>query len=199
MKDFKKHLLLWLLLISAVVCKNCYGQTVKHHSYTTYFNQATHTPDSVKWILTPDMINCKIHLARTNKFTADPLIHSTSMDANYAASGYDRGHQMPAQDASCNSIDEAECFYFSNMVPQKSNLNRITWKNLEVYTRKLAATQTVYVTCGVIGNIGTIGHDKIVVPAECWKRLEYNGKIEYYIMPNSDTVKLHPFGYYKKY
>jgi len=84
------------------------------------------------------------------------------------------------------------------MVPQLPELNRITWKALEVYTRKLASTQTVYVTCGVIGTLGTIGKDKINIPKYCWKRLTYGKTIEWYVMPNSDTVKKHPFTYYKK-
>lgn len=191
------HFIAWAVMILAVIGGNAYGQTVKHHDYTTYFNQKTHEPDSVSWMLTPDMINCKTHLARTNRFTADPLIKNTNLDADYAGSGYDRGHQFPAQDASCNTTDETECFYFSNMVLQKPNLNRITWKNLEVYTRKLAAKQVVYVTCGITGNLGTIGKDKIVIPAKCWKRLRYGNTVEYYVMPNSDDVKSHPFTYYR--
>lgn len=193
----KRHIACWVLMVISVIGSNCYGQVVKHHNYTTYFNQATHEPDSVSWILTPDMINCRTHLARTNKFTADPLIKNTNLDADYAGSGYDRGHQFPAQDASCNTADETECFYFSNMVLQKPNLNRITWKNLEVYTRKIAAKQVVYVTCGITGDLGTIGKNKIVIPAVCWKRLRYGNTVEYYVMPNVDSVKLHPYAYYK--
>lgn len=42
-----------------------------------------------------------------------------------------------------------------------------------------------------------IGPDKVVVPRLCIKELWYNGKYEMYVMPNDDTVKLHPFTYYK--
>ncbi len=188
----KKHLLILLLPLVG------YGQVVKHHDYTTFFNQRTHEPDSVKWLLTPAMLNCKTHLARTNKFVADPLIKGTNLNVDYANSGFDRGHQFPAQDASCNTTDETECFYFSNMTLQKPNLNRITWKALEEYTRKLAAKQTVSVTCGVIGSLGTIGKDKINIPAKCFKRLVYGKTVEYYVFPNVDTVNRHPFTFYRK-
>lgn len=190
-----RHILLWALMILLHVA--CMGQVVKHHDYTTYYDAELKQPDSVKWILTPDMLNCSAHLARTNKFTADPAIPNTKFNIDYDKSGYDQGHQFPAQDASCNSIDETECFYFTNMVAQKPNLNRITWKALEVYTRKIASKQPVSVTCGVIGSLGKIGKDKINIPAYCFKRLEYAGRVEYYIMPNRDSVKLHPFTYYR--
>lgn len=170
---------------------------VKHNDYTTFYNLSLKEPDSVKWLLTPSMLTCGTHLARTNKFVADPEIPNTNFNSDYAKSSYDQGHQFPAQDASCNITDENECFYFSNMVPQKPNLNRIVWKALEVYTRKLASKQNVSVTCGVIGTLGTIGKDKINIPKYCWKRLVYGKTVEYYIMPNADSVKLHKFTYYK--
>lgn len=170
---------------------------IKHHDYITYYNPSIGEPDSVSWILTPSMINCTTHLARTNKFIADPKMPTTNFGRDYAGSGYDQGHQFPAQDASCNSTDETECFYFTNMVLQKPNLNRITWKALEVYTRKIASKTTVSVTCGIIGNLGYIGKDKLVIPAKCWKRLVYGGHSEYYVMPNTDTVSKHNFEFYQ--
>lgn len=189
---------LFPLLLLAWGYSPSFGQTIKHHDYTTYYDVKIKQPDSVKWLLTPAMLNCTTHLARTNKFTADPLIANTNFNSDYAKSGYDQGHQFPAQDASCNTTDETECFYFSNMVPQRPNLNRITWKALEIYTRKIASKQPVSVTCGVIGSLGTIGKDKINIPAKCFKRLVYGKTVEYYAMPNQDSVKLHPFTFYKR-
>jgi endonuclease G len=189
-----------ILLILLAYCGSAFGQTIKHHDYTTYYDAKLKQPDSVKWLLTPAMLSCSTHLARTNKFIEDPQIPGTSFGSDYAGSGFDQGHQFPAQDASCNNTDETECFYFSNMVPQKPNLNRITWKALEIYTRKLASKQPVYVTCGVMGTLGVIGKDKINIPAKCWKRLVYSGGMtECYVMPNNDTVSRHPFKYYLQY
>ena len=186
-----------LILVLLCYCSMVMAQTIKHHDYTTYYDAKIKQPDSVKWLLTPAMLNCSTHLARTNKFTSDPSIPNTKFNIDYDKSGYDQGHQFPAQDASCSTTDETECFYFSNMVPQRPNLNRITWKALEIYTRKLASKQPVSVTCGVIGTLGAIGRDKINIPAKCWKRLVYGKTAEYYVMPNQDTVKLHNFTYYK--
>jgi len=191
MKTLK--LLLTLLIFAGIAT----AQEVHHNDYITYYNPVLHEPDSVHWLLTPAMLTCKVHLARTNKFTANPAIPNTKFNSDYEKSGYDQGHQFPAQDASCNVTDETECFYFTNMVPQRPNLNRITWKDLEVYTRKLAVTQIVSVTCGIKGSLGSIGKNKVVIPAYCWKRLQYSGKTEIYVMPNQDTVVRHLFTYYR--
>ncbi|MEB0284833.1 DNA/RNA non-specific endonuclease, partial [Sphingomonas sp. 10B4] len=83
--------------------------------------------DSVSWDLIPGQLLCNKHFARTNKFTADPKINGTALSSDYKKSGYDQGHQMPAQDNTCDSIGQVECFFFSNMVPQTPELNRITW------------------------------------------------------------------------
>lgn len=202
-----------LLLFFAIGFSGCSGmtamaQTVKHHSFTTYYNAKIGEPDSVKWILTPAMGSCATKLPRLNKFIADPLIPNTKFNIFYNGSSYDQGHQFDADDASCSTVDEAECWYFSNMVPQTPNLNRITWRALENYTRKLASTQNVSVTCGVIGTLGNmVGTEKvkgivvkhpsnISIPKYCWKRLQYGNTVEYYVMPNQDTVSRHPFTYY---
>lgn len=208
MKQIYLHLLLWLIaLIAGCGIGNiATAQTVNHHDYTTYYDAKLGEPDSVSWLLTPAMGNCKTKLPRLNKFVADPLIPNTKFNIYYQGSGYDQGHQFDADDASCSTIDESECWYFSNMVPQLPNLNRITWRALESYTRKLASTTTVKVTCGVSGSFGLmVGVDSkktkhpsnINIPAKCWKRLEYNGTVEYYVMPNADTVSKHSFTYYK--
>ena len=197
-----------IIFLITLLSQGCMAlaQTIKHNDYTTYYDAKIGEPDSVHWLLTPAMGNCKTKLPRLNKFVADPQIPNTKFNIYYEGSGYDQGHQFDADDASCSTIDEAECWYFSNMVPQLPNLNRITWRALENYTRKLAATINVSVTCGVIGSLGKmIGVDSkkvkhpsnISIPAKCWKRLTYNGKTEYYVMPNADTVSKHPFTYYK--
>jgi endonuclease G len=50
------------------------------------------------------MYACKTKIKRTNKFTPDPAIPSeTNLKKDYTRSGYDRGHNMPAEDNCCSS------------------------------------------------------------------------------------------------
>lgn len=52
-------------------------------------------------------------------------------NADYARSGYDKGHMAPAADMKWSPDVMKESFYFSNMCPQHPQLNRRGWKNLE--------------------------------------------------------------------
>jgi DNA/RNA endonuclease G (NUC1) len=190
----KRLIILWVLLIMAVVVVN--AQTVQHVGYLTHYDAKIGEPDSVSWDIKKGSLDCKVHLARANNFIADPAIPNTDLSGFYNGSGYDRGHQHPAQDASCSTLDEVECFYMSNMVPQKPNLNRITWKALETQCRLDAEKTDVHILCGVIGSNGLI-KSKVSIPKYCYKAIYESGKWAAYIMPNQDSVKLHPYTYYK--
>jgi endonuclease G len=78
------------------------------------------------------------HLARTNRFMADPELKGPKAYPNdYARSGYDRGHQAPAGNQTTNQELKDETFYMSNMAPQLPSLNRGIWKELEEKIQKM--------------------------------------------------------------
>ncbi len=157
-----------------VITQICLSQTVTitHTYYTTTFSESLRIPVVVKWWLTREMLKCSHHIKRTNKFTADPQLKQyTSLNKDYAKSGYDRGHNMPAEDNRCSKTGMKECFYYSNMCPQIPKLNRGAWKSLETCCRTLAKQyDSVLVWCGSVCTSGkTIGKDKVAVPDYCWK------------------------------
>ena len=191
-----KYLLIIVSVILAV-CAQAQQVIIHHKQYETCYDQALHEPVWVKWTLTPAMLP-KDHLPRTNKFTADPQVPNTKLNKDYDGSGYDQGHQMPAQDAASAAQAEEECFYFSNMVPQLPELNRVTWKNLEVWCRNevTATGHTLVIVCGVEKGVDTIGPDKVNIPACCWKAINEGGVWIAYKMPNVPTVKTKPYTAY---
>jgi endonuclease G len=91
----------------------------------------------------------------------------------------------------------------TNMHPQRPELNRVRWKNLEDYERKLAnEDKELYVTAGGIfeANPPTIGHGvavpkadyKIVVVLDAGQGVESvtpNTEVIAVIMPNEPSVK----------
>lgn len=118
------------------------------------------------------MVDGDQHISRTNKFTPDPnLPEHTNLNKDYAKSGYDRGHNMSAEDNACNAPGMKECFYDSNMCPQTPKLNCGASKSLETYCRKLAKVDdSLLIWCGSVCISGaTIGKDKVSVPDYCWK------------------------------
>jgi len=161
---------LLLLLACPALAQPSDTVTIQHRYYSTTFSKSKHFPVVVKYWLTKDMFSCSKKFPRTNKFTADPLLKDyTSLGKYYSHSGYDQGHNMDADDNSCDSIGMAESFYYSNMTPQTPRLNRGIWKTLEEYTRtKAKSDDSVLVWCGSVAaakkHIG-----KVAVPTYCWK------------------------------
>ena len=183
------------LLLLAAISQIGYSQnvTIRHTYYTTVFSESLRIPVVVKWWLTKKMVSCQQHVKRTNKFTADPqILKYTKLSKDYSRSGYDRGHNMSAEDNMCSATGMKEYFYYSNMCPQTPRLNRGIWKSLETYTRELARqNDSVLVWCGSVAKSGrTIGPDDVVVPDYCWKILfiKHERDTLAYVFPHTGTV-----------
>jgi len=111
------------------------GQQIHHTYYSLCFD-----PDhkQSKWAfhkLTKEQIQGQ--QSRTNNFRVDPKVLENSPELkDYARSGYDRGHLVPAADMKLNRTSMSESFYLSNMSPQTPSFNRGVWKRIENLTRK---------------------------------------------------------------
>lgn len=182
-------LLIWIC--SLIGCDHAIAQQVKiiYPGYTSYWNSKTCIPDSVIWI---ESAHKKV-AGRENGFHSSEKRLNLSRD--YLHSGYDIGHNCDASDENGNKIDEYNSFDFVNTYPQRPNCNRLTWLALENYTRHIKVVVKIKVS--YTGYNGTIGPDKVVIPAYCIKELYYRGRYEKYIIPNNDTVSRHPFTFYK--
>ena len=103
--------------------------------YALSFNKRTRNPDWVVERLEPNEL--KGPAARRDNFTADPYLGVFSpRDADYAKTGFDRGHQAPAADSKYDQTVMDESFYMSNMSPQIGpGFNRGQWKYLEESVR----------------------------------------------------------------
>lgn len=110
---------------------------------------------------------------RTDDFIPDPSVASGSAtQADYAGSGYDRGHLAPAADMGWSKQSMEESFYFSNMSPQVPSFNRGIWKRLEEQVRSWAIVyDSIYVVTGPVLKAGlpTIGPNKVSVPEYYYK------------------------------
>ena len=163
--------------------------TVIYPGYTSYFNTVILIPDSVIWIEKPHQ---KV-VGRESNF--HPTGNRVNTNKDYAKSGYDQGHNCDASDENGDSTDEYNSFDQANLFPQRPALNRITWLALENYTRQL--NKSVKVKVSWCDTLGYLTPDSVLIPKFCIKELWYDSVYEKYVMPNIDTVKLHPFTYYK--
>jgi DNA/RNA endonuclease G (NUC1) len=151
---------------------------ITHPEYTTSFNKNRGTPNWVSYDLEATHFGAQ---DRCDCFTFDPAAagiatpYTTNAYTGSAAIngfGIDRGHLARSFDRTSGSLDNAFTFYFSNIVPQASDLNQGPWANMENFLGDLARFQNkeVYIIAGVAGNKGTLKNQgKIVIPEYTWK------------------------------
>lgn len=111
--------------------------------YSWYFRQA-------KWVI--EIINPNSHfeweIERQNNFRADvrvPRRFRAGLKA-YKGSGYDRGHLVASANHDELQIQNSETFLLSNMSPQKPDLNRRMWRDLENAVRQLNGQKNILET-----------------------------------------------------
>lgn len=144
---------------------------VKHTAYTLEYAEPYEQAKWVAYLLTRQQATGGEE--RSNKFKEDALVKTGSAtDADYAKTGYDRGHLAPAADMAWSKDVMQESFFYSNMSPQVPSFNRGVWKRLETLVRKWAEEyDSIYVVTGPILRAGlpTIGANKVAVPEEYYK------------------------------
>lgn len=120
--------------------------------YTVSYNKTTLQPNWVMWHLTGNHV-MKRKEGIWNDYREDSEIEEEfrATLADYASSGYDRGHMCPGGDCNWNVKGRDETYLLSNMCPQNPNLNRGDWKEIEIACRKWAQKyESVYIVCGPI-------------------------------------------------
>lgn len=146
---------------------------ILHTGFSLVYNEESEQAAWVAYHLTRDELYGLFE--RKDNFTSDSLITTGSAELNdYRKSGYDRGHLIPAADATWSLDAMNDTFYLSNMSPQEPSFNRGIWADLESVVRNFANTEgSVYVVTGPIfypeTTNATIGKNKVVVPDAYFK------------------------------
>ena len=152
---------------------------IRRPQYTTSYNKNRGTPNWVAYDLDASQFGSNVD--RCDCFTFDPLLpssftHYTTADYTGAGAvagyGIDRGHLARSFDRTSGTLDNANTYLFSNIVPQASDLNQGPWANLENVLGDLALNQNkeVYIVAGVAGSKGTVKNEgKITIPQSTWK------------------------------
>jgi len=167
------------------------GSIIRHAGFSLLYNEAHEQASWVAYELTSGETQKRFE--RTDRFVPDMKVsEGSSTGADYARSGYDRGHLAPAGDMAWSATAMAESFYFSNISPQLPGFNRGIWKRLEEQVRTWAVEyQSVYIVTGPVLNPGlpAIGPNRVSVPSHFYKViLDYTGpdfRAIGFIMPNA--------------
>ena len=113
---------------------------------------------------------------RSNDFRPDPDLEPGERAelADYAGSGYDRGHMAPAGAMKWSRVAMSESFLLSNMAPQIGiGFNRHIWKSLETKVRAWTKSRgELYVVTGPVFSTTAskvIGQGNVAVPTQFFK------------------------------
>lgn len=116
--------------------------------------------------------------SRTNEWEYDPKVPKSLQPVLFGGyrGGYDRGHQLPSADRYGVGINE-KTFYFTNMTPQRGELNQKAWAKLENMVRDWSYSfDTLYVVTGAdIRGATEVAYDNqnkaVTVPVGYYKAL----------------------------
>ena len=160
-------------------------------AYVLAYNSETKVPDWVLEDLTVDQLTGRAK--RKDTFKADTDINESHRAtlADYAGSGFDRGHMAPAADMVFSQSAMDESFLLSNMGPQVGiGFNRHIWKNLETATRDWArVNDRVIVITGPVyegEELEVIGDGEVFVATHYYKII-YNPsrkRVLAFLIPN---------------
>lgn len=185
----RKFLLLNIAVLFSLFVNAQDVVVLSHKAYTAHYSKSKHYPVKVEWWITKAGLTCAVKVKRGDKFIPDPQLPTeTNLQADYTGAGFDRGHNFPAADASCDKVANDESFYFSNMTAQYAALNRGDWKELEMWSREMAIKEdSVHVWAGSVGVAKKIGTTS--VPTQCWKVVHVKKSNEWlaFIFDNNTT------------
>ena len=170
------------------------ARTLCFRAFTVLHSGATRTPLYSAEHLTREAVDAAHGLQRVNLFHPEdrlPVSERAEL-ADYARSGYDRGHMSPSGDMP-DPDSQAESFSLANMVPQAHALNTGLWERLESAVRAYAQREgELYIVTGPLFQGAEIQalHGRVAVPTHVWKAIydpRRNGAAAY-LAPNLDNA-----------
>lgn len=109
---------------------------------------------------------------RAGGFMPDPGVKGCPMPADYAGSGMDRGHLVPAADLKWNEEAMRQSFLMTNICPMHKALNEGGWTKLEEKVREWTARDSaLLVFTGPVVSEGdtTLASGRVTVPSAYYK------------------------------
>lgn len=91
--------------------------------------------------------------------------------SDYTNSGYDRGHMVRSEERTKTVDDNKSTFLLTNIIPQRPDLNRGAWLDLERHCESLCkdSTKELFVISGGIFHTDNEIKDTISIPDSCFK------------------------------
>lgn len=164
-----------------------------YQAFAVLHSALTRTPLWAAEHLTAERVHAARQTPRDSEFHADPDLPDEERAelADYARSGYDRGHLAPSGDMPTPEAQQ-ESFTLANMTPQAPELNRVLWEGIESAVRTLATRRRdLYVVTGPIfqGERLQALRGRVVVPTHLFKAVldTRRGRAGAYVATNTEV------------
>lgn len=128
----------------------CHLQILSNQVYTVGYCPTDHGPHWSAYHIAP--VKRLVNQPRAETFYPDHRVPDPISTQTYNHSGYDRGHMTPHYAIATRFPDQAHStFLLSNILPQRPELNRGLWADLEsIIARKYGQAGDVWVIIGPI-------------------------------------------------
>jgi endonuclease G, mitochondrial len=144
--------------------------------------------------LTRDQVEAAEQLKRRSRFHHEARLppEDRAELADYARSGYDRGHMSPSGDMATPTA-QYQSFSLANMIPQHPCNNEVLWEGIESAVRDLASAEgEIYVVTGPIyeGTDIPFLNGRVGVPSRIYKAVHDPARraAAAYVTPNADGM-----------
>jgi len=159
---------------------------IKTDIFEVVYSEVLEQPKFVKYI-----VKCPNGTASRAgmDFYVDKTI-KTSDNGDYEKNMWDKGHMAAGADFSCDKETLFKTFTYLNCSLQQENLNRTTWRLLEVRERELAKTHKVVqveIRC-IFGPKSIKLPSGATVPTAYRKTIKYDGVTEVYYFKNEKPL-----------
>lgn len=206
LKRFDQHLVLPQSEIDAAIAKHlpwgmpdC-GKLLPLGEFVVCYDMGRRIPVWVAYQLTASQIVTK---ERRDAFRTDPRLtdEQNAHCADYAGTGYDRGHAVPRDDMNRTFEVQADTFLLSNMSPQTPALNRGIWRWLEELVRVWGKEfKTVYIVAGPVfvgQQTRMVPSGRVAIPTEFFKiviRQDQSGALQAqaFLLTNASHLPIPP-------
>jgi endonuclease G len=183
MKNILLLSLLTLLSLSSFSQKNLRDSIyIKTDIFEVVYSEILEQPKFVKY--TVKCSNGTASRAGMDFYTCDSI--KTSDNKDYEKNIWDKGHMSAAADFNCDKETLYKTFSYLNCSLQNQDLNRTTWRLLELHERDLSKshkTVTVEIRC-VFTPTSTVLSSGATVPDSYYKIIKYDKKVEKYFFKN---------------
>ncbi len=157
-------------LMTVGVPRSMNDTLVRYDAFDVHFNSERGIANCALY----ELVNNELYGTeeRGNEFMADPGVKGCPLPEDYAGSGFDRGHLVPAGDLKWNGTAMRQSFMLTNVGPMHKALNEGGWAKLEEKVREWTARDSallVFTGPVVSDSDTTLLNGQVKVPSAYYK------------------------------